>query len=1143
MRKLFMLGLTLCLAMLFSVVQAQVTTGTVRGVVTDQNGAIVPGAKVTITKKSTGTTSTAQSSDSGSFEFSNLPVGEDYNVKVEAANFKVTELTDVHVSLNQATDLPVSLSPGAVSETVTVTAGGTELVDTTTTNLSKAFSSRQVVELAQTTAGPAGSAAGVNNLALLAPGVTSSGGVGVGTGGSVGGQRPRDNNFVLDGVDNNDKNVTGPQSYVSPEEVAEFSLLANQFSAEFARSNGGNFITVTKSGTNDFHGSFYGFFRNRYLNALDTIQKNAGVTRNKADGDLFMPRSDFFRGGGNLGGPVFFPRWGEGGPSLWKLRDKLFFFTSYERLQQGTAAGAGGIVTPTAAGFATLATISGLSATNLGIFQTYTPPAPVNNAGTIDVLGRAIPIGEVSFAAPNFYKQNHAVINLDYNQSGATQHHFRFSMNNGAAIDNLANLPIFFTALPLKQRIFSYTMIHNFSGNLIDESRIAFRRSSFNFHVPDFTFPGLDAFPNIILDDLGLNIGPNPNAPQFGIENNYQIVNNLTWIAGNHSFKFGGDFRKIISPQHFVQRERGDYEYTNTSEFLTDISPVFAERNAGGGSYYGDQKILYAFVQDDWRIRPNLTLNMGVNYSYQEVPKTAKAQTVNSISDVPGLLVFGEPKAQTKNFAPKVGFAWAPDYKGGMLGRIFGESGKSSIRAGFSMGYDYIFDNLYTLSTPPQSQQTRDCPDNTKPVQCPLTGFLARGGLSGAAAPTTDPVATRNVTSSWIDDQKVPYSLTWTGSFQRQFMQDWSMELRYVGTRGIHLLTQNRINVLPRVAPEFGLTGLPTYISNAPTQAQIDALPASTLNLGTIQARALRDPRYTNPGFTTNVVAFLSNGNSSYHGASAQLTKRFSNGFQWTNAYTWSKLIDDTTAEVFSTVLSPRRVQDFRNLRPERALSALDHTHRFVSSWIYEIPWFSKSTGLTRTLLGGFNIAGTYTYETGERITIRSGIDANQNGDNAGDRAILNPAGTEGIGSAVNALVRTCTAFNADGTCAQSEASRTVGYAAINPGAKYIAAGNGAVSTIGRNTFLLPPINNFDISLFKNFSFGESKKIQLRADFFNAFNHPQYVPGSVNTVDPTDTTGLTTLNQVSPLTGDFLHPDKVLSSNPRVIQVALRFNF
>lgn len=1130
------------LACVFAV-HAQVTTGTVRGTVIDPNNAVVPSAKVTITKKSTNVSNTAQTSGSGQFEFTNLPVGDDYSVVIEAAGFKTLALTDVKVQLNQANDLPAQLSLGAVGETVTVTAGGTELVDTSTANLSKSFSSRQVVELAQTTAGPAGSTAGVNNLSLLSPGVTSSGGIGVGVGGSVGGQRPRDNNFILDGVDNNDKAITGPQSYVSPEDVAEFTLLTNQFSAEFARSNGGNFITVTKSGTNDFHGTFYGGIRNRYLNALDTIKKQAGQTRNRADGPLFMDRSDFFRGGYNLGGPVFLPKYGEGGPSILKLRDKLFFFTSYERLQTGSAAGAAGIIAPTAAGFATLGTIPGLSATNLAVLRQFLPAAPLANEASLDVLGRVIPVGDISFPAPNFYKQNHAVINLDYNQTTATQHHFRFSMNNGAQIDTAASLPIFFTALPLKQRIFSYTMIHNFSANVIDENRVAFRRSSYNFQVPGFTFPGLDSFPNIELDDLGISLGPDGNAPQFGIENNYQIVNNLTYIAGTHSFKFGGDFRKIISPQHFVQRERGDYEYLNLEDYLTDIEPVFAERNAGAGTYYGDQKILYAFIQDDWRIRPNLTFNLGVSYSYQEIPKTAKLQSVNSLSSVPGLIQFNTPKAQTKNFAPKVGFAYAPDFKGGMLGRVFGSSGKSSIRGGFSMGYDYIFDNLYILSNPPQFQQTRDCPGNP---YCPATGFLASGGLSSAPTAITDAASARAVTGSWIPDQKVPYALTWTGSYQRQIGNDWSLELRYIGTRGIHLLTQNRISNQARVAPEQGRPGLPTYLTGAPTQAQIDALPAGTLTLAQIQARPGIMPAFAAAGFGPGVVGFLSNGNSSYHGASAQLTKRFTKGFQMTSAYTWSHLIDDTTAEVFSTVLSPRRVQDFQNLRPERATSGLDHTHRFVTSWIYELPWFNKSNGLTKTLLGGVNVSGTYTLESGEMMTIRSGSDANQNGDSAGDRAILNPGGTEGVGSSVRALVRTCTSFDPGPpvTCLQSTASRTVGYAANNPAAKYIQAANGAVSNLGRNTFRLPPINNFDISLFKNFNLGEgSKKFQISANFFNAFNHPQFVPGSVNTVDPVSTTGLTTLNQVAPLTGDFLQPGRVLSSHPRVIALGARFNF
>jgi hypothetical protein len=913
-------------------------------------------------------------------------------------------------------------------------------------------------------------------------------------------------------------------------------LLQNQFSAEFARSNGGNFLTVTKSGTNDFHGTAYGFFRNRYLNALDTIQKNAGVTRNKSDGDLFMPRTDYFRGGFNIGGPMPLFHFGEGMPPAFTLgKDKLYFFTSYERVQTGSAASAGGIVTPTAAGFATLGTISGLSGNNLAAFRQFVPVAPVNDQGTIDVLGRSIPVGSVSFAAPNFFKQNHAVINLDYLQSSATQHHVRFTFTNGADIDNTANLPVFFIAIPSKQRLFSYTLIHNFSANLINETRGAFRRSSQSFPVPGLTFPGLNVFPNITLDDLGLNIGPDQNAPQFGIENNYQLVDNLTMLKGSHTFKFGADFRWIISPQSFSQRVRGDYEYLSTEQFLLDLSPdAFGERNAGNNIYYGNQKVLYAFAQDDWRIKPNLTLNLGVSYSYQQVPLGARtSQVLNSISSVPGVLEFNEPKAQTKNFAPKFGFAWSPDYKEGLLGRIFGSGGKSSIRAGFSMGYDYIFDNLYILSNPPQLQQTNDV-DTTA---TPTPGFLASGGLPDSPVAITDPVVARQNTGAWIADQEVPYSLTWTGSYQRQLGGDWSLELRYVGTRGIHLLSQNRINRQAKVAPEDGRPGLPTFFS-APTQAQLDAL---SLTLNQINARSSFVPRFANAGFNgASVVAFLSDGNSTYHGGSAQVTKRFARGFQMTSAYTFSHLIDDTTAEVFSTVLSPRRVEDFQNLRRERADSALDHRHRFVTSWIYEVPWFANKTGLTKTLLGGFNIAGTYSYETGERITIRSGNDANLNGDNAGDRAILNPNGTEGVGSGVTPLCRisACT-FDEDGNVIGT----VVGYLANNPNARYIQTGAGAQSNIGRNTFQLAPINNFDISVFKNFRIGETKYIQIRADFFNAFNHPQYVPGSVNSVDPVGTTGLTTLNQVTPLTPDFLNPSAVLSSNPRVIQLAARFNF
>jgi len=1108
---------------------AQQTTGNVRGLIKDPTGAVVSNAKVTILDKKTNNTLTTQSTGSGEYEFKNLP-GGDYQITVETDGFKKVTLTGVRVQLNQTTDLGVTLEVGVRNDVVEVSAGGAELVDTTTTNLAKGFTSRQVIELAQTSTG-----AGIYNLALIAPNVSSSGGVGVGTGGSVGGQRPRNNNFVVDGIDNNDKAVTGPQVYISPDSVAEFSLLQNQYSAEFARSTGGQFITITKSGTNEYHGTGYANFRNRHLNALDNQDILKGIKRCYTIGDgTCVPRNDYARVGFNVGGPLYLPSFGKGGRATIGGKDKLFFFAGYERLQTGAAAGASAIETPTAAGFTALNGISGLSATNLGIFKQFVPVAPAQNGtDNIAVNGVNIPVGFVNIPSPNYAYNNYVVANIDFVQSERTQHRARFNFNQNRAIDAQASLPQFFLLTPFDTRLFSYTLTHSFSSKLSNETRLAYRRSNSITPAGNFQYPALDQFPNIGLGDLGVNIGPDPNAPQFGVENNYQFVNNLSYLFGNHSTKYGVDFRKIISPQSFVQRQRGDYQYNDTQTFLRDISPEFSERSVGVSPYYGDQKLLFLFAQDDWRIRPNFTLNLGLNYAYQELPFTAKLQKLNAIASVPGLIDFREPKTQKKNFAPRIGIAYSPGYNTGMLGRLFGEGGKSSIRAGFSMAYDVIFDNLYILSLPPQFNQTID-PDPGIP------NFLGSGGIKGTPTQITDPAAARAATSAFIPDQQVPYSITYTLSFQRQFLQDWSFEMRYLGTRGVHLLTQNRLNIRSVVDQN---NFLPTFLS-APTQAQINAMPVT---LAQVASRSPIVPAFEAAGFDqNNLVAFLSNGNSSYHAFSAQVTRRLTKGLQATGAYTFGHLIDDTTAEVFSTVLSPRRVQDFRNLRAEKADSALDHRQRFVISALYDLPFFTRSSNrLTRSLLGGFSLAGTYGLESGEAATVRSARDANLNGDNAGDRTIINPNGISGTASTVTPLLKTCTAFNPDGTCAFSNAQRTVGYLAVNPNAQYIQAGSGALTTAGRNTLQLPGISNFDFSIFKNFLITETVKVQFRTDFYNAFNHPQYVPGSVNGVEATaqTSTPATALLGTGLNPTLFNRPDLVFSSHPRIIQMALRLNF
>lgn len=226
----------------------------------------------------------------------------------------------------------------------------------------------------------------------------------------------------------------------------------------------------------------------------------------------------------------------------------------------------------------------------------------------------------------------------------------------------------------------------------------------------------------------------------------------------------------------------------------------------------------------------------------------------------------------------------------------------------------------------------------------------------------------------------------------------------------------------------------------------------------------------------------------------------------------------------------------------EKADSALDHRQRFVASALYDLPFFQSRPGFARSVFGGVSLAATLAFESGSKATVLSGIDSNLNGDPAADRAIINPGGVANLSSLVTPLFRTCGAFDIDGSCLTSDEERIVGYLANNGSAQYIQAGLGALPNGGRNTLQLQPIQNLDFSIFKNFAIGEgSKKIQLRADFYNAFNHPQYVPGSVNGVEPIDTSGVNQINTVGQT--DFDVASHVFSSHPRIIQLAVRFDF
>jgi hypothetical protein len=1060
----------------------QATDGNLTGSILDASGAAVPNATIEVQNAATGVKTVAKADSGGLYRFNNLLVGA-YNVTASAPGFSAASLKAVDVELNKTTTLNISLSVGSVSTTVEVAASGA-LIDTTTAQVSNTYTSQMASQLPAS----ANPFSGVLNLSLLGAGVASAGGFGTAAGPSVGGQRPRNNNFTVEGVDNNRKDVTGPVVTIPPDAVAEFTVLQNQFGAEFGHSSGGQFNTVIRSGTNQLHGLIYEYLENRNLNALDQAAARQGT--------LAKPRYDQSHLGASIGGPI--------------VKNKLFYYGLYEYNPTGQASvPSSAVYAPTAAGYAALATIPGISATNLSILKQYAPPT-ASQAKTTTVAGVQIPLGVLPIVAPNFANVYNWLASVDYNMSDKNRFRVRYVDNKTSQIDTLnVTLPVFFYPRPTTQHLVSVSEFHNFTPALTNELRIAYNRYNDDIGVPNFKFPGLDVFPNIqIQNDLNLQIGPDSNAPQATIQGTGQLVDNINWVRGRHDLKFGFDVRTLKAASTFIQRVRGDYDYSTVERFLLDEVPdLLAERNVGGKPYSGDDYGLYFYGNDTVKVTRNFTLNLGLRYEFNSVARSMKEFALNSAASVPGVITFAAPQPQKKNFAPRVGFAYSP-----------GASATTSIRGGFGMAYDQIFDNVGTNARPPQATSTVDS------VVTDTPGYLANGGILPTATPPNPTVAQlRAATSSYLGNQQYGYSINWNFGVQHVFRKDYTLDVRYLGNHGVHLIFQDQIN---RNAIVTATHNLPTYLQ-APSQATLDSLPLTLADLTAEKNSAIGNPLLPY-GFSSTITAYLPRGNSEYNGLAADLTKRFSTHLLFKASYTWSHLLDDSAAEVNSTTLSPRRPQDFNNIRAEWASSLLDRRHRLTYTWLYQAPWFERDNNwFKRNIIGNIQFAGTYTYEAPEYATPQSATDSNLNGDAAGDRVIINVNGTPGVSSDVTAL--------------KNSSGATVAYLANNPNAQYIRAASGAFATSGRNILRTQPINNFDFNIVKAFSFRERTRFELRADFFNGFNHPQYTPGRVNNVTFLNRANVTNyLTPGNPIFGQF---DQAYGSNPRNIQVAAKISF
>ena len=1129
----------------------QATSGNLAGAVKDSTGAALPQASITVTNESTGATSTATSNGAGEFLIQNLPAAN-YDIKATATGFTPSVVKGIHVALSTTATANITLSVGAQTQSVEVSADAGILLDTTTQNLSTSFSNDELSSMPSATLGGASSTGGGNsgvlNVSLLSPGVTSSGGLGIGVGPSIGGQRPRNNNFEIEGVDNNNKSVTGPLVYLPNDAVGNFTLITNQFSPEFGHSSGGQFSTTVLSGTNKFHGRFYEYFQNRNLNAESGI----------AGGKVPNPKYDNNRYGGQLGGPI--------------LRDKLFFFANYERNTIGQNQSSY-VCVPKADGIATINSLaSSFSTTNLQQYLKYTPAA--NFKGGVQVTGgpngndnacfgqasgpQTLTVTDGAGNSPKVALGNYLIngaaptlfdaltTSADYNLSGKDSIRLRYIYNTETLTDTNAgiSLPIFYTSQPFKFHLFTFSEYHTFTPNLTNEFRIGFNRYENELTAGNFSYPGLDSFPTFQFYDQGtISVGPDTNAPSFTIQNLYQLTDNISYTKGRHGLKFGFDGRKYISPQGFTQRARGDYEYTELDQFLHDLAPDqdgFAERSSGNHTYYGDQTALYVYGNDTWRITPNFTMNAGLRYEFTSVPTGERSQALNIAASVPGLITFNAPQPTYTSFAPRFGINWSPD-------------AKTSVRAGFGVAYDVLFDNLGTLSFPPQYSSTQDVgqgkvctagqtptankcvPDYSSPNYLkngglpPGTGsgvaefcLTGTGGTTGVPCKPDIP-SQRAATSAYLPNQVLPYAETYTLTVQRTFGSNYTAEVGYVGTRGIHLATQDQINVQPRVTRAnqlFTTVGSTTLVPAG----------SSATTLANIQALSNIVPAYLAAGFTAKITSYQPYSSSNYNGLVTNLTRRLQNGLQMNLSYTWSKTMDDATDEVFATVLTPRRQQDSQCIACDWSRSALDRTHRISFELFYDLPFYKHSNSFVKkNLIGNWAISPIYTYESPEYATVLSGVNSNLNGDSGAaiDRTFINPNGVPGTGTGVNPVT--------------NSAGATIGYTAINPRAYYVQAGAGTLPTASRNTLPIRPIDNIDLAAYKRFTVREHYSIEFGLQAFNILNHPQYQPGSVDNVNGPSYTSSYAFQTVT--SAAFNHPEKIFLNNARTMQLTGKISF
>jgi outer membrane receptor protein involved in Fe transport len=1024
-----------------TLLKSQTTTAVISGTVTDTSGAAIPGAKIEVKNVATGISESTTSDNQGRYRVPELLVG-DYEVEATQTGFQTVLRKGITLTVGNEAVIDFSLLVGQSQQTVTVDAQASQ-VETTSTAVSTLVDRTQMEDLPL-------NGRNFEQLMTLAAGVITIPNTGGGFYGkqdnySIAGSRPLGQQIIID-----DTNFMGfwghatgsgaTGSSLGVEAIAEFQTLTNTYSSQFG-GNGGVVNAVSKSGTNAIHGSAYEFFRNSALDSrspFDTIILPGNTTANPPE----FRRNQF---GGGIGGPI--------------KKDKIFFFVNYEgiRAYQGQSQIIQNVPDANAhqgylpCGIAP--TYSCNASTNLAFVGVPASIAPIMalfpTASAVSPTG----VGNLTVVGNNITNENYVLGRIDYTISSKDNIFIRAVRDNATYVTPFSGMGTAGVVLELDTTDNYFATIeerHIFSPNLVNLARFSFMRPT-ETEVQDspqipslvFTPSQPDGRVTIGSGPAGTTVGISSMLPNFMVPNHFVEGDDVIWTHGAHSIRAGIGLERVDDNETSPANLGGTYSFASVLTFLqatpsTVTIPIPGNLDATRALRTW---MLTPYIQDEWKVNRNLTLNLGLRYEWNSNPTEANNLLHNVTQFTPSGELAGtnfnpvstvfQSNPTDKNFAPRIGVAYSP----------FADH-KTSIRAGFGMFYQLL--------------QAKD----VLPGYWDITPFVLGTGTnpsfpnpfigSGPAVPLPSE-AQGLYYGSGI---RTPVDIQYNFNIQRDISKGMILTVGYTGSRGEHLMLGRDFNTPELINGEWGL--LAGTVN--PATGAVVAGPAGTTT---------PNVRY-NPNFAS-VVMHNTVGNSNYNGLIASLSRRFAQHWQTQVSYTYSKSMDDGSAGQGAEAgpNAANYISNPYNAATEYGLSSFNRTQALRISGIYELP----GRGM---LLGGWRLTGIYTRTTGAPIDIMDGFDRSGLGMGADARPNVNPSFT--------------------GPVVLGGPNEY-----FNPAAFSLQA-PGTLGNVGRDTIIGPGLSNLDTALLKNIpvkKISEVANLQFRAEFFNLPNHPNWAqPGN-----------------------------------------------